>query len=56
MPTYLKRGRDPEAVAQSDAAVRTTVETILADIEKRGDDAIRDLSESFDKWSPRASA
>ncbi|MCA0010721.1 histidinol dehydrogenase [Mesorhizobium sp. B292B1B] len=52
MPTFLKRGRDPEAVAQSDAAVRTTVETILADIEKRGDTAVRELSERFDKWSP----
>ncbi|RUY37851.1 histidinol dehydrogenase, partial [Mesorhizobium sp. M7A.F.Ca.US.001.04.1.1] len=52
MPTFLKRGRDPEAVAQGDAAVRTTVETVLADIEKRGDDAVRELSERFDKWSP----
>ncbi|MBZ9872870.1 histidinol dehydrogenase [Mesorhizobium sp. BR1-1-9] len=52
MPTFLKRGRDPEAVAQGDAAVRTTVETILADIEKRGDTAVRELSERFDKWSP----
>ena len=52
MPTFLKRGRDPEAVAQSDAVVRTTVETILADIEKRGDAAVRELSERFDKWSP----
>jgi sulfopropanediol 3-dehydrogenase len=54
MPTFLKRGRDPEAVAQGDAVVRTTVETILADIEKRGDAAVRELSERFDKWSPRS--
>ncbi|TIR26315.1 MAG: histidinol dehydrogenase [Mesorhizobium sp.] len=53
MPTFLKRGRDPEAVAQGDAVVRTTVETILADIEKRGDAAVRELSERFDKWSPQ---
>ena len=52
MPTFLKRGRDPETVAQGDAVVRTTVETILADIEKRGDAAVRELSERFDKWSP----
>jgi sulfopropanediol 3-dehydrogenase len=52
MPTFLKRGRDPEAVAQNDAVVRTTVETILADIEKRGDAAVRELSARFDKWSP----
>ncbi|RUX25426.1 histidinol dehydrogenase [Mesorhizobium sp. M7A.F.Ca.US.011.01.1.1] len=54
MPTFLKRGRDPEAVAQGDAVVRTTVETILADIEKRGDAAVRELSERFDKWSPQS--
>ena len=54
MPTYLKRGRDAEAVAESDAAVRSTVETILADIKKRGDAAVRELSERFDKWSPES--
>jgi sulfopropanediol 3-dehydrogenase len=54
MPTYLKRGRDPEAVAEGDAAVRATVEGILADIEKRGDAAVRELSERFDKWSPQS--
>jgi sulfopropanediol 3-dehydrogenase len=54
MPTYLKRGKDPEAVAKSDAAVRATVEAILADIEKRGDAAVRELSERFDKWSPKS--
>ncbi|RVA01673.1 histidinol dehydrogenase, partial [Mesorhizobium sp. M7A.F.Ca.CA.002.05.1.1] len=54
MPTFLKRGRDPEAVAQGDAVVRTTVETILADIEKRGDAAVRELSERFDRWSPQS--
>jgi sulfopropanediol 3-dehydrogenase len=54
MPTYLKRGRDSEAVAEGDAAVRATVEGILADIEKRGDAAVRELSERFDKWSPKS--
>ena len=54
MPTYLKQGRDPETVAQNDAVVRTTVEKILADIEKRGDAAVRELSERFDKWSPES--
>jgi sulfopropanediol 3-dehydrogenase len=54
MPTYLKRGRDPQAVAESDAAVRATVEAIITDIEKRGDAAVRELSERFDKWSPKS--
>ena len=54
MPTYLKRGRDPQAVAEGDAAVRATVEAIITDIEKRGDAAVRELSERFDKWSPKS--
>ena len=30
--------------------MRATVETILADIEKRGDSAVLDLSRKFDNW------
>ncbi|MFM9859901.1 histidinol dehydrogenase [Pseudoxanthobacter sp. M-2] len=54
MPKVLKRGLDSNAVAANDAKVRATVEGILADIEKRGDAAVRDLSERFDKWSPES--
>jgi sulfopropanediol 3-dehydrogenase len=51
---YLKKGRNPEVAAQSDAKVRSTVESILDSIEKRGDDAVRELSEQFDRWSPKS--
>jgi len=54
MAKYLKRGQDSSAVAANDAKVRATVEGILADIESRGDAAVRDLSERFDKWSPES--
>lgn len=50
MPVWLKRGKDVEERAEADRQVRATVEGILADIEKRGDDAVRDLSIKFDKW------
>lgn len=50
MPVWLKRGKDIEARAEADRQVRATVETILADIEARGDAAVRDLSIKFDKW------
>jgi len=33
--------------------VRATVEGILADVKKRGDAAVREHSEKFDKWVPR---
>jgi sulfopropanediol 3-dehydrogenase len=52
MATWLKRGMSVEKSREVDAKVRTTVEGILQDIEKRGDDAVRELSEKFDKWSP----
>src|SRR3954454_25315555 len=52
MPRFLKRGMDAGAIEEADAKVRQTVEGILSDIKARGDDAVRDLSEKFDKWSP----
>ena len=50
MAEYLKRGRDAAARADDQAKVRASVETILADIEARGDAAVRDLSVRFDGW------
>ena len=52
MARFLKHGMDASAVQAADAKVRETVEQILADIEARRDQAVRDLSEKFDKWSP----
>ena len=50
MAHYLKRGATAEAKAESNRQVRDTVEGILADIEARGDAAVRELSIKFDKW------
>lgn len=50
--TYLKSGKPQSERAEDDARVRQTVETTLADIEARGDAAVRDLSAKFDKYSP----
>jgi sulfopropanediol 3-dehydrogenase len=50
MAKYLKRGRTAELRAEDDTKVRATVEGILADIEKRGDAAVRELSVKFDSW------
>lgn len=52
--TYLKRGKPAEERSQDDRRVRETVEGILADIEARGDVAVRELSEKFDRYSPPA--
>src|SRR5437763_3393564 len=53
MPRYLKRGMDAGAIEEADARVRATVEGILDQIKSRGDAAVRELSEKFDKWSPK---
>ncbi|RDC71002.1 histidinol dehydrogenase [Rhodovulum sp. 12E13] len=51
---YLKRGRPEADRAQDDAKVRQIVETTLADIEARGDAAVRELSEKFDNYAPES--
>ncbi|MGE0060979.1 MAG: histidinol dehydrogenase [Xanthobacteraceae bacterium] len=53
MPRWLKRGMDASAIKEADARVRQTVEDILAQVEAKKDTAIRELSEKFDKWSPK---
>ncbi|MGI3077344.1 histidinol dehydrogenase [Vibrio alginolyticus] len=52
MARILKNGITEEASASNDAKVRQIVESILADIESKGDSAVRELSEKFDNWSP----
>ncbi|MDD9910122.1 MAG: histidinol dehydrogenase [Ahrensia sp.] len=49
---HLKTARSEADRAEDDTKVRATVESILADIEKRGDDAVRELSQKFDNYSP----
>ncbi|MDV3456116.1 histidinol dehydrogenase [Sphingomonas sp. HF-S4] len=50
MAEWLKRGLDTDAKAQADRKVRDLVEATLADIETRGDAAVRELSVRFDGW------
>ena len=52
MPRYIKTAALAGQKEEADAKVRATVEEILADVAKRGDKAVRELSERFDKWSP----
>ena len=50
MAQWLKRGASPQAKADADRKVRDIVEAALADIESRGDAALRDMSIKFDGW------
>ena len=53
MARFLKRGMDASAIKAADLKVRQTVEGILAQVEERKDQAIRELSQRFDNWSPK---
>ena len=50
--TYLKKSKPEADRAEDDAQTRAVVEATLKDIEARGDTAVRELSEKFDRYSP----
>jgi sulfopropanediol 3-dehydrogenase len=54
MIRHLKKGKSQEEINVSNQNVKDIVENILADIETRGDAAIREYSEKFDKWTPKS--
>ena len=49
---YQKRGKTAAARDADAAQVEVTVRELLADLEGRGDEALRELSQRFDNWSP----
>jgi sulfopropanediol 3-dehydrogenase len=53
MAEYLKRGRDAALRTADIGNIKAAVADILADIEMRGDEAVRDLSIKFDNWGRR---
>jgi sulfopropanediol 3-dehydrogenase len=54
MARYLKTGRPPEQATADAKKVRDIVTGIIEDIESRGETALREISEKFDKWNPPA--
>ena len=54
MAKVLKAGRPESERRDDDRSVRGLVEGILADIEARGDAAVRELSAKFDGWEPES--
>ena len=53
---YLKRGMASDAKAAANRQVRDIVEAALADIEARGDVAVREMSEALRGLQTRARA
>ena len=54
MIRQIKSGQPAAVKAENTLQVRQTVEKILGDISTRGEQAVREYSEKFDKWSPPA--
>ena len=52
MPRHVKSAALAGTQDEADAKIRGAVEGIIADVRARGDAAVRELSEKFDKWSP----
>ncbi|MGP9040264.1 histidinol dehydrogenase [Cytobacillus kochii] len=52
MVIYLKRGKVEEDIQQEDLKVSEIVRNTINKIEREGDQALKELSEKFDKWSP----
>ena len=52
MARYIKKATGQERSLASGVEVRQKVESILEDIRRRGDEAVRELSIEFDSWNP----
>lgn len=52
MIRIIKEGKSLAESKEADAKVKHTVENMLQDISERGDEAVRELSSTLDKWSP----
>jgi sulfopropanediol 3-dehydrogenase len=54
MIKYVKKGKEEEEKKEFLQQVKSTVESIIEDIENDGDSAIAKYSETFDKWNPKS--
>ena len=52
MAKWIKEGKSENEIIEADEKVKKTVETILLDVSKRGDQAVRELSKKFDDYEP----
>ena len=52
MKHYIKKGMERSEARKAEASVQETVNTILSDIEERGNQAVREYSRKLDAWDP----
>lgn len=53
MAIYLKEGKVQEEIQKNDEEISKIVQETIKTIEHNGDQAVRQLSEKFDNWSPK---
>lgn len=54
MPRYLKKRTNESESLAADSKLKAAVENVLDDIRNRGEQAVRELSQRFDNWSPES--
>jgi len=54
VPTLLKSARTKSFADTAQEEVRNRVSSIIGDIRERGDTAVREYSETFDRWTPES--
>jgi sulfopropanediol 3-dehydrogenase len=54
MAQYLKVGKTVEELAQSEELVYQTVKSMIEEVKKNGDSAVREFSKRLDKWVPES--
>ncbi|MGN6212272.1 histidinol dehydrogenase [Parafilimonas sp.] len=52
MIKYIKQGKSETDIKTENSAIKRKVETIIKEIETKGDDAVMEYSRVFDNWSP----
>mgnify|MGYP002398700930 FL=1 len=54
MSIILKQGKSQTEIQETDQKVQETVKSIINDVAKRGEAAVRELSIKFDNWNPES--
>lgn len=52
MPEYLKLGKLNSEVQETDSKIEQIVRDVIKEVSNSGDEAVRNLSKQFDKWTP----
>jgi sulfopropanediol 3-dehydrogenase len=52
MAKFLKMGKSKEEIAETEMNVSQTVKSMIEEVKKNGDQAVREYSRRLDKWSP----